>query len=574
MTGSLETLNIRRLWRPPILRLSNFGLCLTFFLAFGPSPALATLDQSQISLERFVEARLAESSGEPLIAASIYAEGLAAAPDNELLAAKAYVKAIEVGNFDLALKAVNSLQLRGKADAEMPLLQFIDAYNNRDWQSAENAIVELEALKNFAFLAPFLETWMAVEKGDNAQAIFARTKENTSSNFYHYEQLVLLNLATGNDRDAIQLLTTIVERNEARMAPVRVIAARHFWSKNDPETALKILQFRRSGPEQKLFRQIENGEKRRVARRVNGETGLGFLFQRLSNDLAAQRAQFLSLLMAQLAYRLEPKSDYTRLTLGRAYAGAEFRQLAVAEFAEIKAESPYFLAGISSEIASLVSENKYDQAQQRLSASIERDTASPQLQVLKGQVLQARGDYAAAADAFAQAIILAENIEASDALLANYWLALGGAQEQAGIWPEGLESLRKANELLPNSPSILNYLGYAQLERLENKQEAIAAIREAHALRPSSPAITDSLGWAYFVIGEADQAVVYLEQALAGEPQDPTINEHLGDAYWTLGRKYEARYAWKSAKLFAEDEDFERLASKIEVGLQSDKTSP
>lgn len=543
-------------------------------MVLGSSPAAATRDQSQISLERFVEARLAESSGEPLVAASIYAEGLQAEPENELLAAKAYVKAIEVGNFDLALKAVNSLQLRGNADAEMPLLQFIDAYNNRDWQSAENAVVELEALKNFAFLAPFLETWMAVKKGEDPGAIFAQTKENTSSNFYHYEQLILLKLATGKDRDALQLLTTLVERNEARMAPVRVIAARHFWSKNDPETALKVIQFRRSGPEQKLFRQIQNGEKRRAAKRVNSETGLGFLFQRLSTDLAAQRAQFLSLLMAQLAYRVEPKSDYTRLTLGRAYAGAKFRQLAVAEFAQIKPESPYFLAGMSSEIASLVSEKRYEDAQNRLKIAIDRNSASPQLQVLKGQVLQARGDYAGAADAFAEAIVLAENIEASDALLANYWLALGGAQEQAGIWPEGLESLKKADELLPNSPSILNYLGYAQLERRENKQEAIAAIRKAHELRPSSPAITDSLGWAYFVIGETDQAVVYLEQALAGEPQDPTINEHLGDAYWTLGRKYEARYAWESAKLFAEDEDSERLASKIDVGLRPDLISP
>ena len=158
--------------------------------------------------------------------------------------------------------------------------------------------------------------------------------------------------------------------------------------------------------------------------------------------------------------------------------------------------------------------------------------------------------------------------------MANYWLALGGAQEQAGIWPGGLQSLQKANELLPDSPTILNYLGYAQLERRENQQAAVAAIKRAHELRSDSPAITDSLGWAYFITGEHDRAVTYLESALEGQPQDPTINEHLGDAYWTVGRLYEARYAWKSAKLFAEGDDVQRLASKIDLGLRPELVSP
>jgi len=61
---------------------------------------------------------------------------------------------------------------------------------------------------------------------------------------------------------------------------------------------------------------------------------------------------------------------------------------------------------------------------------------------------------------------------------------------------------------------------------------------------------------------------------LAGQPQDPTINEHLGDAYWTVGRKYEARYAWKTAILFADDEDTNRLATKIDLGLTPELISP
>ncbi|WP_173208125.1 tetratricopeptide repeat protein [Sphingopyxis sp. BSNA05] len=303
-------------------------------------------------------------------------------------------------------------------------------------------------------------------------------------------------------------------------------------------------------------------------------TGLAFLFQRLSNDLASQRAEFLSQVLALASTRVAGDSDYARLTLGRSYATADNHDLAVAEYSRIGPDSPYFLVGLSSEIASLVANEDYGRAIGRLDSALNGNPEAPELYILKGQTLQAQGENAAAAAAFEQAVALGEQAKRSDLVMANYWLALGGAQEQAGIWPEGLESLRKANELLPNSPTILNYLGYAQLERRENEAEAVAAIKQAHELRSSSPAITDSLGWAYFITGEHERAVAYLETALEGQPQDPTINEHLGDAYWTVGRLYEARYAWKTAQLFAEDEDAQRLASKIDLGLRPDLVSP
>ena len=278
--------------------------------------------------------------------------------------------------------------------------------------------------------------------------------------------------------------------------------------------------------------------------------------------------------MAQAGARIAGTSDYAYLTLGRAYAEADNHDLAVAQFARVPAESPYYLVALSSQIASLVNDRRYDQALAQIDRALDYSPGAPELYILKGQSLQAQGDFAGAATSFTSAVSLGEKLQLSDLIMAGYWLALGGAQEQAGIWPEGLESLQKANQLLPNSPTILNYLGYAQLERRENEEEAIAAIKKAHELRSTSPAIIDSLGWAYFLTGDHDRAVTYLESALEGQPQDPTINEHLGDAYWTVGRLYEARYAWRSAKLFAEDEDLQRLARKIDIGLMPDLVSP
>jgi len=517
---------------------------------------------------------LAESSNQRQTAATIYAETLNQQPANELLAERAFVTAIEVGNFDLAAKAVRALQAHGSVAPEMPLVIYADAFARRDWNDARMAIAELEALGNFAFLAPLLEAWLDIAAGRDATAALARAQSSSTAKYYLEEQLILIKLAGRQERYAIALLAGTVERNEPRMAPLRIMAARHFWAKNDPAAAMEILKLQSSGPEQRLLRSIETGQKKEIAQKVTPAVGLGFLFQRLSGDTAVQQAEFLSQLMAQAGARVTGQSDYSHLTLGRAYAANESHDLAVTQYARIGAESPYHLIALSSQISSLVTTGQYDQALARLDSAITANSDSPELHVLKGQVLQAQGENRAAADAYQAAIVLGNKLERSDALMANYWLALGGAQEQADIWPAGLQSLQKANELLPESPTILNYLGYAQLERRENKDAAVAAIKRAHELRSDSPAITDSLGWAYFITGEHERAVTYLERALEGEPQDPTINEHLGDAYWTVGRQYEARYAWKSAKLFAEGENAERLASKIDLGLRPELVSP
>ncbi len=554
----------------PICKIGFSGVLIAVMIS---SPALAKRSDGANALNRYVEARLTESSDRPA-AAAIYAESLKEQPDNLLLASKAYVKAIEVGDFDLAIKAVRTLDLRGQVDAEMPLLLFADAFARDDFKAAEQAIVELEALGNFGFLSPLLNAWLATASGQSPLADLAVAKKDSTASYYHQEQLILHALARGHDADVMQLIDALVDQNEVRMAPIRIIAARHFLAKKDIEQALKILNRERTGPEAKMVRDIQAGNARKLAQKVDAQVGTGFLLQRMASDLGSQRAYFLGLVGAQAAARVFPDSDYGHLILGEAYGNSENNAAARKKLKNITRESVYALLAISREIAGYVDDEDYGAAKTRLNDVISKDPEAPELRILSGQLLQVSGDNEAAADAFKQAIALAEKRNFSSDLLASYWLSLGSAQEQAGLWPAGLESLRKANELQPNSATILNYLGYAQLERRENTEFAIEAIRKAHKIRSSSPAITDSLGWAYFVTGEHEKAVGYLERARAGEPQDPTINEHLGDAYWAVGRKYEARYAWKSAKLFAEAEDMKRLAEKIDLGLQADLVSP
>lgn len=557
-----------------ITRICKIGFSSIILVALLGSPAFAKRSDDADLLKMYVEARIAESANRPADAAATYAEALKYQPDSQLLASKAYVKAIESGNFSLAVKAVRALGLHGAVDPEMPLLLFADAFAKKDYRTARTALLELQSLQNFSFLTPLLDAWLDTASGKNPPINLVSAKQDDTGIFYHQEQSLLHALARGHEADVIPLINAIVDQNELRLAPIRIITARHFLADGNEEQALQILKQNRTAAEAKMTRDIKAGYSRTHAQKVDAQVGAGFLLQRLASDLGNQRAYFPGLVAALTAGKVSPDSDYGHFILGEAYSNSGNNIAALAELEQIPDDSVYALQAIIVEIAIYVESKDYVAGHTRMEKAIAQNPEDPELRALSGQLFQVSNDNLAAAKAYEQAIILAEKRGLPVSQVATYWLALGGAQEQAGLWPKGLESLKIANEMLPNSSSILNYLGYAQLERRENTDSAMAAIRKAHELRSSSPAITDSLGWAYYITGQHEKAIDYLEQALAGEPQDPTINEHLGDAYWTVGRKYEARYAWKSAKLFAHDEGAQRLTKKIDLGLSADFVSP
>jgi len=140
--------------------------------------------------------------------------------------------------------------------------------------------------------------------------------------------------------------------------------------------------------------------------------------------------------------------------------------------------------------------------------------------------------------------------------------------ERQGNWDLAEPDFRKALELNPGQPNVLNYLGYSFVEMKINLDEALAMIEQAAAARPDSGHIVDSLGWVLYRLGRYEEAVVHMERAVELMPVDPIINDHLGDVYWAVGRTTEAHFQWHRALSFEpEDEDASRIRRKLEVGL-------
>jgi Tfp pilus assembly protein PilF len=95
--------------------------------------------------------------------------------------------------------------------------------------------------------------------------------------------------------------------------------------------------------------------------------------------------------------------------------------------------------------------------------------------------------------------------------------------ERTKQWPKAELDMKKALELSPDQPHVLNYLGYSWVDQGLHLDEGMKMLMQATALRPDDGAITDSVGWAFYRTGQFDKAVEWLERASEQKGDDATI---------------------------------------------------
>ena len=122
------------------------------------------------------------------------------------------------------------------------------------------------------------------------------------------------------------------------------------------------------------------------------------------------------------------------------------------------------------------------------------------------------------------------------------------------------QDLRKLIKLKPDNAHAYNALGYSLAERRAQLPEALKLIKRAVELSPEDPYIMDSLGWVYYRMGNFADGLNYLNLAFAARP-DPEIAAHLGEVLWMQGAKEDAKNIWRSA--LEKDPDNEVLLETV-----------
>ena len=209
--------------------------------------------------------------------------------------------------------------------------------------------------------------------------------------------------------------------------------------------------------------------------------------------------------------------------------------------------------------------DKTDEATKHLQQLVDARPDDIEAIMALGNIERERKQYAECADTYGR------GVAAIPAPTRSNWTLFyfrGICFERAKQWPKAEADLKKALELYPDQPHVLNYLGYSWVDQGSNLEEGMRMIKRSVEQRPDDGYIVDSLGWAWFRQGKYEEAVKQLERAVELKPVDPTINDHLGDAYWRIGRTLEARFQWSHAKdLKPEPDDLKKIEAKIQNGL-------
>ena len=268
----------------------------------------------------------------------------------------------------------------------------------------------------------------------------------------------------------------------------------------------------------------------------------------------------------RLALRLDPSLDEAWVLVGDAMNAAGDPDSAREAFNHIKPGSEQYVTARNDLAMALQKDGDKDGALALARETLKTDPQDPRLLTLYADLLSDDDKYEEATTALDKAIA---TVGADNAGWTLFYLR-GAAEERSGRWPAAEADLQRSLKLKPDEPEVMNYLGYAWVDRGEHLPEALVLLEKAEALSPDNGAIVDSLGWARYRSHDYRKAIVDLERAIQLDPSDPEVNDHLGDVYWQVGRRLEAQYQWR--RVLSLDPDAKRRAAvetKLRDGLNT-----
>jgi tetratricopeptide (TPR) repeat protein len=290
--------------------------------------------------------------------------------------------------------------------------------------------------------------------------------------------------------------------------------------------------------------------------------GLGAALGRREEELSLANR---GLAYLQLALYLDPNHALAMLALADLYEAMKKPELAIKVYERVPASSPLKRNAEIQLGIDLDALDRTDEAKKHLDKLIASKPEDLDAVLALGNIMRERKQYAACADAYTKAVNLQPN--PTRANWTTYYFR-GICYERSKQWANAEADMKKALELYPEQPHVLNYLGYSWIDQGVHLDDGMSMIKRSVEQRPDDGYIVDSLGWAYFRLGNYDEAVKNLERAVELKPVDPTINDHLGDVYWKVDRMLEAKFQWSHARDLKPDaEDLKTIEDKLKNGL-------
>ena len=498
----------------------------------------------------YLAARHAGTERDSAAAAAYYLNVLKADPKNPDLLGRAFLSVLTGGDIDQAGKLADRLLQVDRTDRIARLVVGVRALKQKDYSAARQNFAQSVRGPVTDLTATLLSAWALAGAGDTRVSIDTMDKLSGPDWYSIFKDLhagLILDLAN-NKKEAGKRYERAYKVDPTAVRMVEAYG-RYLARGGNKADALKVYgDFNKVLPDHPLIVQemkaVNDGDKLPLL--VDSpQAGAAEALYGLGASIGRRGGEDLALIYLQLALYLEPSHAMALLSLADLYELLKKPDLAIKVYERVPASSPLSRNAEIQLAGDLDQLDRSDEAKKRLDHVIAEHPKDTEAILALGNIQRGRKEFAECADTYGKAIDTIANPDKSN------WVVFyfrGICYERSHQWPSAEADMKKALELYPEQPLVLNYLGYSWVDQGVHLDDGMDMIRRAVEQRPDDGYIVNSLGWAYFRTGNYDEAVKNLERAVELKPDDPTINDHLGDAYWRVGRTLEAHYQWTQAK--------------------------
>ena len=504
------------------------------------------------------------------VAADNYLEAIKQDPENIELMQFSLSVFIAAGRFEDAFFVNEKLK---EMDAQNEVSNILDFFNKTKNKSYIEALIDIDELSSTGIMnliKPFFRAWIDAAEGSTSEidAVVNSFEEENNFNFFNFFQAGLIYEYLEDFEKAESFYAQAL--NERGLLNLRAVEAYGKILKKNGKTekAISILEdYIDQAPanEQLKATLIEVRNDEQFEPFVSSlDEGFAEIFYTVSTILMQDNVKSIATNFLQYAAFFKPEFPLVHFLQAQIFESDQYYRGAQNEFDKIKTDSPLYF---QSKLQRAWLYNDMDRPEETIAALLKLEKEYPD----NREVLNSIAEFYRMNERFAEAIPayskVIDNIEEENVRDWIIYYTRGIVFDQEKRWAEAEMDFKKALEIRPEQPMVLNYLAYSWVDRGLNYVEAKKMLIRAVELRPNDGYIVDSLGWALYKMGDYEEAVPVLERAAQLETQDWAINYHLGDAYWTVGRKNEARFQWRHALSLSPDEDkIDLIKSKIKDG--------
>lgn len=550
----------------------------------GNPPSRPRVRREQSVDGLFLAGRAAEARRDHEAALAMAEAALSRAPDDAEIYTMAFRQRIIGGRLAAAAELAPKMLARKADDGFANLVLALPLIKRGDYKGAEKYFEQLGDRTSSGILRPFSEAWLKAGQKDftAARERLATVRPGDDDPFMPAwrTHAALIDEAAGDRQAAEDGLRAAAKGEVPALRPVLTLAS--FLRRNGKadEARAILKRFADANPEavlmDALIASTETPKPPRPADMI-GEVlfDLGALLAGSGGVIGGQRVEGVEervLMFMRLALELNPGLDTARLVVADVYESFGAPRKAIEQLDAVPRISPlYWRARLRAALA-MVEAERLDEAVKTLQALVDERTDRIDAAWTLGDLLRSKERYADAAKVFDTAIARVAKPGPRHAAL---FFGRGMSRERTKDWPGAEADLKRALELMPEQPYVLNYLGYTWIDRGEHLEQGMELLQRALKQRPDDGAITDSVGWAYYRLGKFELAVEYLERAIQLKADDATIVDHLGDAYWHVGRRREARFQWERALAGKPEVDrIDIIRRKLVDGLTAELDQP